>query len=1600
MSLLKLLPRILVAASALTLAPTLCHAQGIPWYTIPLPVPNGFVDVVTGNVHLEIPLGSMPQRNGDPIVSKIAYDTTSYNYSFGLWNANGPGWWSAVGSSHAIQNDGAPGSGQTCTSFGLNTYPNGSVTTWSGFWFKDINGTSHSLDPYYYTRQVNCYDNYGHFFGNSMDVTATSGTDQDSIGYTFQISNYNQMIIYAFDGTLLFDNTTDKFSSDNGLPIDPNGNIGSPQGSQPNLSAGLPSGVLCGSSTVTTSSGSSATYTGTCTNQNVSNVINGTTYTGTVSLLTSLALPDGTSYSFSYDTGTTGNHYGNLVGVTLPTGGTISFTYTWGVPATLKAGSVVFGGATWSLSYSVNNGKNVTTVLAPSRYDSVSHTNVNDQAVFTMVNEYPGLYLQTAQYYSGTSTLVKTVAYNPSANLPTTVTTTLNDTGQSSQVSYQYGPCRDCITQKQETDFTGTVVRTTKTTYTSGTFIKPASINVYAGSGTGSPIASTLYTYDEYSANYCKNGVPMLASFTGAYRHDDTNFGTSYTARGNVTTIQRLISGTTYATTHMCYDTLGNVTQTVDANGNPTSYDYSENWADTYCIPSGTITHAFPTIITDALGHRTKKSFFTCTVLSQSVKDENDIQAGRNGTTFTYELLNHPLTINYPDGGQTTYCYSHNSNLPCYTTSLPPFSTESRLMSGSTTLSTKTLLDSYGRVAETQLASDLEGAVSTDTTYDALGHVSTVSNPYRSTSDSTYGITSYEYDALGRTNMVIPPDGTTSANNVATAYAGNCSTVTDQTAKARKSCSDALHRLTGVWEDPGASPHLNYETDYTYDALDNLLTVVQNGSRQRTFTYDSLSRLTSATNPESGILTYTFDNNGNLQTRVAPAPNQTGSATITTTYTYDALNRLTLKTYSDGTTPQAQYTWDANSPGGPIPNVNNIGRLATTDSPNSTGNIYNYDPMGRVANSLQCIDVSCNWNSDFSYTYDLLGNLTSYTNKIVQWTNPPASSITFNQSFDTAGRVTQLTSSWVDAQHPATLITADPSIGYFPHGALRKATLGNGLTLTNVYNNRLQPCLIDVNQSNATLQTCNDNTPSGNILDFWMTYDAGTADNGNVTHWNASSGYQSFARTYGYDQLNRVSTLSQTSGVTTGCSSVFGLSWTYDAWGNRTDQNVTAGTCNAFHQTVNAQNRLLSPFQYDAAGNMTNDGTHTYTYDAENRIIQVDGGATATYVYDPSGRRVQKTTGGTTTSYTYDLAGSVFLETQGSTWETFYLYFAGALHAQYKNGVTSFIHGDRLGSTRMVTAMNQSVTDSLDYLPFGEQIAGSSGSTHKLTGDERDSETTLDHTWFRQYSSALGRWMHPDPAGLAAVAPSNPQSWNRYAYVLNNPLNAADPSGLVCIWDDGSFDAHDDRETGNSASCSAAGGAWTDLDMGGSWSDHANSELAAYADWLNSPDTALVNSDQYSGGGLGSTSVFANFISNFVSGSFWNGQLTNPDSCMAVFQEASAEPLHIIHHAADAAEQVGAAAITTSLGASSFANALQNIAARTNPNLGGQLDPILGPVVIAGANALASAAGRFGIAAEEAVAEHLPTATMAAVDASLANGLYQEARAALKGTCH
>ena len=143
----------------------------------------------------------------------------------------------------------------------------------------------------------------------------------------------------------------------------------------------------------------------------------------------------------------------------------------------------------------------------------------------------------------------------------------------------------------------------------------------------------------------------------------------------------------------------------------------------------------------------------------------------------------------------------------------------------------------------------------------------------------------------------------------------------------------------------------------------------------------------------------------------------------------------------------------------------------------ATATEFSYDAMGRVIQKTVCTPMNCGTEEvplNLSVTYDLAGDETS-----VSFYGP-----TIRYAIDTAGRVTQVTSSWNDAQHPATLATMDPANGYWPNGALRQTTLGNGLTESHVYDNRAQPCRINVNSSGTLLSSCSDALPTGNVQGF------------------------------------------------------------------------------------------------------------------------------------------------------------------------------------------------------------------------------------------------------------------------------------------------------------------------------------------------------------------------------------------------------------------------------------------------------------------------------------------------------------------------------------
>jgi hypothetical protein len=224
---------------------------------------------------------------------------------------------------------------------------------------------------------------------------------------------------------------------------------------------------------------------------------------------------------------------------------------------------------------------------------------------------------------------------------------------------------------------------------------------------------------------------------------------------------------------------LGNLRQTIDPGLHNTFYSYDDTLAATDCAPSG-LGKGFVTQVTNHLGQRAQSDYFACTGLLKASRNENDIQSARVGTTYTYDFMDRPLTITLPDGGGTTLNYNSDA--------LPLKVTKTVVATPNPSIITSTVYDPLGRVSQTRLDSDPAGIDYIDTTHDVLGHVATVSNPYRSTADSTYGITQSQCDALGRVTQVTKQDGSISTIS----YSTNCVTATDEAGKARKSCSDGL----------------------------------------------------------------------------------------------------------------------------------------------------------------------------------------------------------------------------------------------------------------------------------------------------------------------------------------------------------------------------------------------------------------------------------------------------------------------------------------------------------------------------------------------------------------------------------------------------------------------------------------------------------------------------------------------------------------------------------------------------------------------------------------------------------------------------------------
>jgi RHS repeat-associated protein len=1218
----------------------------------------------------------------------------------------------------------------------------------------------------------------------------------------------------------------------------------------------------------------------------------------------SVQLPDNTSYTFKYDCPSTsgpicgstggGYNYGELTSMTLPTGGQVKYSYS----TLVATGSVDTGSyyqrmltsrttpdstTPWTYAVQWNAAWWTRTPLPLLQTFTATKPN-GDTDVYTLTSN-GGLWPTTAQYYTGSasqSNLIatinqvfnfttqcsggiqacSTVSISPSAAINVTKssqTTTLPLTGstsvsQTTNFSWDSGSqtgesgvsLYGELLQRSDWNFgsllTNPADRTTTYTYLNGSSYltanildRPASITVTNGSG--ATVTKTVNCYD-----YAGGCGGSAFGNAGTITNHDTNYGTSYAVRGDLTQTQKLVSGSTYLTQSMTYDTAGQLLSKTDwtnLSTHATTYSYTDSFyndagdgSNPTPNTSNPATGAYPTTITyptvNSVTLTENMGYYWGTGQKALSTDAN----GQSTYFHFSDPLNRPTSSKLPNLYNGTCCG--------WTYNVYPNASETQVDSGigivSTTRSVsctpsagdcrhdQKLLDGLGRTSSQILVSDPDGQDTVGTTYDSNSRVYSVSNPHRLGSLPTDGTEYYAYDGLDRKIQVTRPDGSIAYRSYGAQIGSNgrssqlCSgfgvgfpvLYKDEAARLRQTWTDGFGRLIEVDEpDPttGSLTSGAYAgTCYAYDLNNNLVGVLQPGSEatctlnsvtyNRCFTYDMLSRLTQATNPESGTISYSYTTSGgslcsgdlsSVCFRVAPLENQaSASTTVTTTYSYDALNRLTSKSYNDSnpTTPTITYGYDAVTPSGCTPPSLTIAygkghRTSMCDGAGATS--WSFDQVGNI---LIAKRITNNVPDSFTYIY----NLDSTVGTVGY---PTGRTITYQPG---------------DAQRPlwgkdvTNGINYATGAHYFPPGELASLTNGSSINFTAITNNRLQPCWQYATTGTAlswsSTSCTTTETTAGNILDLEYGFNFGSSDNGNVigiTNNKDTTRSQAFT----YDYRNRIKTAETTSTYSNSPTHCWSELYSIDTLGNLTSIAAPSGTyptnpyagCtqeSGFSTTMNSQNQDAISC-YDAAGNKVGAAAASPPYCSPlpttysyNAEDQLISTAGVTYSYDGDGKRVQKSNG---TLYWYGTRADSLLETSGSGSLIYEYVFFGEKRTARRDSSSSidYYFSDELGTSRVVANASGTILDDSDFYPYGGErpVTGpSSGNHYKFTGKERDSESGLDDFGARYYSSQYGRFSSVDLIWVKSDRLLDPQRLNLYSYTRNNPVSLTDPTGM------------------------------------------------------------------------------------------------------------------------------------------------------------------------------------------------------------------------------
>lgn len=607
------------------------------------------------------------------------------------------------------------------------------------------------------------------------------------------------------------------------------------------------------------------------------------------------------------------------------------------------------------------------------------------------------------------------------------------------------------------------------------------------------------------------------------------------------------------------------------------------------------------------------------------------------------------------------------------------------------------------------------------------------------------------------------------------------------TARALAVLSATLSLLCGLPSD-GQAQTVMQVTQYSYDADERLqCTAVRMDPTQWAGQTNACSPQTTSANGPDRITEKVYDAAGQLIQELHGVGTSIQEAYATYAYdpdgkptdVIDANGNHTQYVY-DGLERQIQWIFPSTTQATAFNASSQANALATANAPDATDyEAYAYDANGNRT-SLRKRDGTV-----LNYKYDALNRVITKT--VPQRSGLPATDArSVYYSYDLEGH--QLT-AWFDSATSGQGVAST----YDALGRQVTTTLvmdGNTQTVSYQYdlnNNRTQVGFPDGNY--VTYSYDGLDRPS-QILRSGASPIASYAYNADGTRQSFSSNGSAVSTTYAYDPVDRLSGLTNTP-ANSNYSDQFGFN--YNA-ASQITQSTQSNSTFAYNGTnsvtrpysVNGLNQYISAgsanFTYDMNGNLTGDGTNTYLYDIENRLVVAGGGLNASLRYDPLGRLYEVVGANGTTRFLY--GGDKLLAEYDGNGNLQRRYVHGAdlksddpiawyEGSAFTSAFERFLRPNWQGSIEVVTdTTGNTVYATNSYDEYGVPGAGNTGR-FQYTGQLWVPELGMYYYKARTYSPALGRFLQTDPVGYK-------DNLDLYAYAGDDPLNHTDPTGLRC----------------------------------------------------------------------------------------------------------------------------------------------------------------------------------------------------------------------------